>query len=68
MWAVVFVVRFTHLAFKAWPDLSANSNAITNLHARLAIRADLNSCANYLVPNTQWQTGPAPTTTNSVYI
>jgi hypothetical protein len=32
--------------------LSANPNTITNLHACLAIRADLDCCANHLVANT----------------
>lgn len=51
--AVVFVVRFTHFALQTRFDLSANTDAISDLHSRDLV-ADFDGFANDLMTNANW--------------
>lgn len=61
MGAVVLVVRLAVFALQAGPNLSTDTNAVSNLH-RGDLVTDLDSLADDLVSDAERETGLAPST------
>lgn len=67
MRAVVLVVSLAELALQAGPDLSSNTNTVSNLDGCHLI-ADLDSLADDFVTDADWERAFAPTASDCMDI
>ena len=65
MRAVVLVVRLAKLALQTGTDLSANTNAVSNLDGCHLV-TDLDSLADNFMTNADWERAFAPTASDSM--
>ena len=67
VWAIILVVVFALLAFEARPDLSADSNSVSDLD-RLHLVANLDCMSNDFVADDEWEGSFAPAAIDGVDI
>ena len=67
MWAIILLIRLAELAFQACPDLSADTDTVTNLDGSHLV-ADFNGLANDLVADTNGERAVAPSASNGVNV